>query len=327
MTDIENEKNINGSSDMMMTAYTVHEFGPPEVIRAEALEKPRPGQNEVLVKVYAAGVGPWDGWIRSGKSALPQPLPLTLGSDLSGVVEAVGPGVLHVKPGDAIYGVTNPRFIGAYADYAIAAADMVAQKPASIDHAEAVSVPVIAVTALQALFQHGKLKAGDTVLIHGGAGSVGAYAIQFARKAKLNVIATAVGDDKERVKALGADKVIDYKRDRFEDMLSGVDVVIDLVGGDTQTKSFGVLKRGGRLVSAVSQPDQDLAKQFGVEAFFFLVAVNTAELQEIGAAIDSGELLQNVGLVLPITDAVKAHRMLEGELPRPKGKIVLRVRD
>ncbi|WP_246704536.1 NADP-dependent oxidoreductase [Rhizobium sp. P32RR-XVIII] len=327
MNPTEDSKNIERSSDAVMTAYTVHEFGPPKIIRAEVLEKPVPGQNEILIKVFAAGVGPWDGWIRSGKSALPQPLPLTLGSDLSGVVEAVGPNVTSLRSGDAVYGVTNPRFIGAYAEYAIAAAGMVARKPTTIDHVEAASVPVIAVTAHQALFQHGKLKAGDSVLIHGAAGSVGAYALQFARKANLNVIATAASDDVDRVKELGADKVFDYKRERFEDSVSNVDAVIDLVGGDTQTRSFGVLKRGGKLVSAVSQPDQELAKSAGVEAFFFLVAVNTADLVDIAAAIDKGELRQNIGLVLPLSEAVAAHEMLEGQRPRPKGKIVLKVRD
>lgn len=326
MNAIENSKDIKASAESFK-AYTVHEFGGPEVIRVEDQPKPQPAAGEVLVKVYAAGVGPWDGWIRSGKSALPQPLPLTLGSDLSGVVEAVGPDVTHVRPGDAVYGVTNPRFIGAYAEYAIAAADMVARKPVSVSHAEAASVPVIATTALQALFQHGKLKAGDRVIIHGGAGSVGAYAVQFARKARLKIIATAARADVGRVKELGADIVVDYEHDRFEDVASGADVVIDLVGGETQKRSFGVLKRGGRLVSAVSQPDQELAKAHGVEAFFFLVAVNTAELVDIAAAIDTGELKQNIGLILPLSEAVTAHEILEGQRPRPKGKVVLKVRD
>lgn len=327
MNTVENTSTIRSSSETAMTAYTVHEFGPPDVIRAEVMAIPHPQADEVLVRVHAAGVGPWDGWIRSGKSALPQPLPLTLGSDLSGVVEAVGPGVTHLKVGDEVYGVTNPRFIGAYAEHAIAAAGMVARKPVSISHVEAASVPVIAVTALQALFQHGKLKAGDTVLIHGAAGSVGAYAIQFARRARLNVIATAATEDLGRVREMGADKVVDYKTGRFEDVAKDVDVVVDLVGGDTQARSFSVLKRGGKLVSAVSQPDQELANAAGVEAFFFLVAVSTSELLDIAAAIDTGELRQNVGLVLPLSQAVQAHRILEGELPRPKGKVVLKVRD
>src|SRR5918998_6663508 len=144
---------------------------------------PTPGPGEVLVKVHAAGVGPWDGWIRGGRSALPQPLPLTLGSDLSGESETLGPHVAGLGVGDQIYGVTNPRFIGAYAEYALAAAAMMARKPTSITHIEAASIPVIAVTALQGLFDQAQLKAGHTVLIHGAAGNVGAYAVQMARRA------------------------------------------------------------------------------------------------------------------------------------------------
>jgi NADPH:quinone reductase-like Zn-dependent oxidoreductase len=309
-----------------MKAYRVHAFGPPEVIIAEDVEIPAPGKDEVLIKVHAAGVGPWDGWIRSGNSALPQPLPLTLGSDLSGTVEAVGDGVTHVTRGDAVYGVTNPRFIGAYAEYAIAAAGMIALKPASIGHIDAASIPVIAATAKQALFDHAKLTAGQTVLIHGAAGNVGAYAVQFARKAGLKVIATASGGDIETVKRLGADVVVDFRSQRFEDFARDVNAVIDLVGGETQARSFPVLKRGGKLISAVSQPDQDLAKAHGVEALFFLVKVTTKELSEIAAMVDDGELETNVGDVLPLDAAIAAHEMLEGKRAHAKGKIVLDVR-
>lgn len=308
-----------------MKAYRVHAFGPPEAIIQEQVDIPAPGKEEVLIKVHAAGVGPWDGWIRSGNSALPQPLPLTLGSDLSGTVEAVGEGVTHVAHGDAVYGVTNPRFIGAYAQYAIAAAGMVAAKPKSIGHVEAASIPVIAVTAKQALFDHAKLTAGQTVLIHGAAGNVGAYAVQFAHKAGLKVIATASGGDIDTVKRLGADVVVDFRSQRFEDFARDVDAVIDLVGGETQTRSFAVLKRGGRLISAVSRPDQELAKANGVEALFFLVNVTTKELRDIAAMVDAGELETNVGDVLPLDAAITAHEMLEGKHPHAKGKIVLQV--
>src|ERR1043166_2447535 len=155
-----------------MMAWRVHEFGPPDVMRFERILRPHPSPGEVLAKVKAAGVGPWDGWIRAGKSALPQPLPLTLGSDLSGDIVAVGPGVSDLRAGDQVYGVTNPRFIGAYAEYALAFAGMVSRKPASLTYIEAASVPVIAVTAWQALFDQAQLKAGQTVLIHGAAGNV-----------------------------------------------------------------------------------------------------------------------------------------------------------
>jgi NADPH:quinone reductase-like Zn-dependent oxidoreductase len=221
-----------------MMAWRVHEFGPPSVMRFEQVPRPKPGSGEVLVKVEAAGVGPWDGWIRAGKSALPQPLPLTLGSDLSGDVVGVGPGVSGVNAGDRVYGVTNPRFVGAYAEYAVAS---------------------------------------------------------------------------------------DFRTQRFEEEVRGADAVIDLVGGETQKRSFQVLRRGGKLVSAVSRPDAQLAQSHGVDAAFFLVNVTSRHLAEIAGLIDDGKLRTRVGAVLPLADAREAHFMLEGLRPAPKGKIVLAV--
>jgi NADPH:quinone reductase-like Zn-dependent oxidoreductase len=311
------------SSSMM--AWRVHEYGPPNVMKFERIPRPDPGRGEVLVKVEAAGVGPWDGWIRAGKGALPEPLPLTLGSDLAGEVVAVGPGVSRPRVGEQIYGVTNSRFVGAYAEYALASAAMVSSKPASLSYIEAAGVPVVAVTARQALFDQAKLTTGQTVVIHGAAGSVGAYAVQLARQAGLHVIATASAEDAAHVRELGADTVIDYRTGRFEDSVRGADAVIDLVGGDTQKRSFQVLRRGGKLISAVSLPDQHLAQSHGVEAAFFLVNVTSQYLAEIASLIDGGTLRTRVGAVLPLADAREAHFMLEGVRPHPKGKIVLTV--
>jgi NADPH:quinone reductase-like Zn-dependent oxidoreductase len=203
-----------------MMAWRVHEFGPPEVMKFERVPRLEPGPNEVLVKVEAAGVGPWDGWIRAGKSALPQPLPLTLGSDLSGEILAVGSGVSERRVGDQVYGVTNPRFVGAYAEYALACAEMVSNRPASLTYVEAASVPVVAVTAWQALFDHAQLKGGQTAVIHGAAGNVGSYAVQLARHAGLQTIATVGTEDISVVHDLGANTVIDYRTQRFEDSSS-----------------------------------------------------------------------------------------------------------
>src|ERR1700761_3552954 len=254
-----------------MLAWRGHKFGPPEAMILESIPRPGPGPGEVLVDVHAAGVGPWDGWIRAGNSALPQPLPLTLGSDLSGIVAAVGSGVSELAIGDQGFGVNNTQFLGAYAEYAVASAKMLAKKPISLSYAEAASVPVIAVTAWQGLFDHARLEAGRTVVIHGAAGNVGAYAVQLARRARLHSIATAGTKDIEYVRSLGADKVLDYHTQRFEDEVKDVDVVFDLVGGEVQTRSFQVLRPGGKLISAVSPPDQDRAKQHGITAAFFLV--------------------------------------------------------
>jgi NADPH:quinone reductase-like Zn-dependent oxidoreductase len=308
-----------------MLAWQVHEFGPPDVMRLESIPRPDPGNGEVLVRVAAAGVGPWDAWIRAGKSALPQPLPLTLGSDLAGEIVAIGPGVSGMTVGDEVYGVTNPRFIGAYAEYALARATMIARKPASLTYVEAASVPVVAVTAWQALFDHAKLVGGQTVVIHGAAGNVGAYAVQLARRAGLRIIATAAAADGSFVRHLGADTVIDFRAQRFENEVREADAVIDLVGSETQTRSFQVLRRGGKLISAVSVPDPQLAERHEVEAAFFLVDVSTRALTQLAGLFDGGQLRARVGEVIPLADARKSHLMLEGVLPRPKGKIVLAV--
>jgi NADPH:quinone reductase-like Zn-dependent oxidoreductase len=289
--------------------------------------RPKPGPGEVLVKVHAAGVGPWDGWIRAGRSALPQPLPLTLGSDLSGEVEAIGPDVSDLRVGDQIFGVTNPRFVGAYAEYALASVGMIARKPTSLSYIEAASVPVIAVTAWQGLFDQAQLSAGQSVLIHGAAGNVGAYAVQLACRAGIRTFATAATNDLGYVRDLGANTVIDFQTQQFEEEVRGLDAVLDLVGGETQRRSFQVLRRGGKLISAVSHPDQDLAKSHGVDATFFLVSVTTQHLAKIADLIDRGELKTRVGAVLSLADAREAHLMLEGIRPPPKGKIVLTVEE
>jgi NADPH:quinone reductase-like Zn-dependent oxidoreductase len=264
--------------------------------------------------------------VRAGKSVLPQPLPLTLGSDFSGVIAAVGTGIAEFAPGDEVFGVTNPRFTGAYAEYAVAAAGMIAKKPISLTHVDAASVPVVAVTAWQALFEEAHLKRGASVLIHGAAGNVGAYAVQLAHAAGLHVTATAFARDIDYVRSLGADNIIDVQSARFEDAAGKVDAVIDLVGGETQARSFSVLKAGGHLVSAVSAPDPETATARGVNARFFLVKVTTAHLNRIAALVDEGRLRTKVATVLPLGAAREAHEMLDGVRPRPGGKIVLRVR-
>lgn len=309
----------------MMRAWRVHEFGPPDVMKFEEVPRPDPGSGEILVKVAAAGVGPWDAWIRAGKSALPQPLPLTPGSDLSGEIVAVGPGVSGLREGDQVFGVTNPRFIGAYAEYAVASAAMVSMKPKSLSSIQAASVPVVAVTAWQALFDHAHLESGQTVVIHGAAGNVGAFAVQLARRAGVQTIATAAAEDIPFLRNLGASTVIDFASQRFEEQVRDADAVLDLVGGETQTRSFQVLRRGGRLISAVSPPDQQLAQSRGIDAAFFLVNVTSHYLAQITGLLDGEELQTHVGAVLPLADAREAHLMLEHLRPRPKGKIVLAV--
>jgi NADPH:quinone reductase-like Zn-dependent oxidoreductase len=238
---------------------------------------------------------------------------------------AVGSGISEMAIGDQVFGVTNTQFLGAYAEYAVASSRMLAKKPNSLSYAEAASVPIVAVTAWQGLFDHARLEAGQTVVIHGAAGNVGAYAVQLARRARLRSIATVGPKDIQYVRSLGADKVLDYHTQRFEDEVRDVDAVLDLVGGEPQMRSFQVLRPGGKLISAVSHPDQHRAKHHGVTATFFLVEVTTERLRTIAELIERGELKTRVGAVLPLTDARDAHMMLEGRLLPPKGKIILNV--
>ena len=307
-----------------MQAIRVHRFGGIDSLVVEDVPRPTPGDGEVLLRVKAAGVGPWDAWIRSGRSVIHQPLPLTLGSDVAGVVEDVGPGVSHLRAGDAVFGATNGQFTGGYAEYAAALATTLARIPQGIGFVEAASVPVVACTAWQMVFEHGAVDATKRVLVHGAAGNVGAYAVQLAHRAAGEVIATTSSSETDDVRTLGANRVIDVQTSRFDDVLNEVDVVLDTVGGDTQDRSFTVLKRGGVLVSAVSAPDQQKAVQHDVRALFFLVDVSTRRLERIAALLKAGELRTRVGDVLPLTDARVAHEMLAGK-PHKRGKIVLTV--
>ena len=302
-----------------MKAVRVHRFGGLDAMVVEDVPPPVPGPGEVLIRVRAAGVGPWDAWVRAGRSALPQPLPLTLGSDVSGVVEAAGAGF---APGDEVFGVTNAQFTGGYAELAACEAAMLARKPTGLTHAEAASVPVVATTAWQMVFDHGRVETGTRVLVHGAAGNVGAFAVQLAKRAGAHVTAAVRTRDVEAARALGADAAVDVQRAPFEQQVGDLDVVLDTIGGETLARSFAVLKPGGVLVSSAGEPDQEEAKRRSVRAVFFLVAVTTARLDEIGALLQSGALRTNVGEVLPLAEARLAHAMLAGTPHRP-GKIVL----
>lgn len=315
---------MDAKSQNTMKAARILQFGPPSVIVNEDLERPKAGAGQLLVHVKAAGVGPWDGLIREGKSEVSPAPPLILGSDLAGTVAEVGSGVSGFKVGDDVYGSTNEGFVGAYAEYAVASAGMMAPKPRKLNYLEAASAPVVAVTAWQMLFDYANAQAGQTVLIHGGAGNVGAYAVQLAREAKLNVIATASANDIDYVRGLGANTALDYHGAPFEDSAHAVDIVIDTVGGTTQERSFRVLKPGGILVSVVSPVSEETAKKYAVRAVFFYVEVTTARLKHITELFDSGKLLPSVGTVLPLSQARTAHDMLAGA-PHDRGKIVLKM--
>ena len=309
-----------------MKAARIHGFGPPDVIVLDDLPRPSPLSDQVVVRVASAGVGPWDALIREQKSAVSSPLPITLGSDLAGVIDTLGPGVTQFKPGDQVYGVTNPQFIGAYSELALASARMIARKPESLSFTEAASVPVVAVTAWQMLFEYANAIESQSVLIQGAGGNVGAYAVQLASQAGLRVFATASSADMQYVQGLGAHTVIDYKRTRFEDAVPLVNIVLDMVGGDTRQRSFKVIRPGGILVSVVSEPMKEPDRPNNVRSAFFLVEVTTERLDKITDLFNRGKLTARVGTVLPLDQVRTAHEMLAGAPHRP-GKIVLEMAD
>jgi NADPH:quinone reductase-like Zn-dependent oxidoreductase len=278
----------------------------------------------VLVRVVAAGVGPWDALIREDQGGVKSDFPITLGSDIAGTVETLGAGVTQFKKGDAVYGCMNPKFIGGYAEFAIASTGMIAPKPKTLDFVQAASAPVVAVTPLQMIHEYAHVKTGQTVLIHGAAGNVGAYAVQLAKNAGLKVIASASGKDAEFVRGLGADVVVDYKKQKFEDVTRNVDAVLDMVGGEVLERSMNVLKPDGIAVTVVSPPTEELKRKYGSRIVFFLVEVTTERLNRITAMFDCGKLKTDVGTVLPLSEARKAHEMLAGA-PHARGKIVLKV--
>lgn len=308
-----------------MKVIEVSEYGPPDVMRLTDVSRPEPERGQLRVRVSAVGVGPWDALVREGRSGVPQRLPLTPGSDIAGTVDAVGADAPGFAVGDEVYGLTNEHFTGGYAEVALASARSMARKPKSLSFVQAASIPVVAVTAWQMLFDYGHATAGQAVLILGAAGNVGAYAVQMGQNAGLQVFATAFSKDLDYVRGLGADAVIDVNETRFEDAVPPVDVVIDTVGGETRVRSLSVLKRGGVLVSVISAPmPVEAAAKAGVRAVFFFVDVTTARLKTIADLLDSKKLVPQVGTVLPLAEAIIAHRMLAG-LPHARGKIVLNV--
>ena len=291
------------------------------MIQIDDVPRPAPASGELLVRVAASGVGPWDAIIREGRSKVSPLPPLTLGSDFSGVVEEVGPDVAEFQPGDAVYGVTNPLFCGANAEYAVASAGMVTLKPPRLSHTDAASIPVVAVTAWQMLFEYADAKPGQTVLILGAGGNVGSYAVQLAAWRSLRVVALAGPKDIEYIWSLGADTVIDYSAGRFEAAAGPVDLVIDAVGGETRDRAVHTIKPGGVLVSVVSGGPMPSRRE--VRSVFFYVEVTTERLDRISELLAAGRLSPHVGTVLPLSDIRTAHEMLAGR-PHERGKIVLK---
>ena len=311
-----------------MKAVRIEGYGNEEVMALAEVERPAPGDNELLVKVRAAAVNPVDWKIRDGLGELfgLKP-PLILGCEVAGTVEAVGSrgssrtGVSDFVAGDEVYGYLSAHS-GGYAEYVAAPASEFVRKPKHINFDTAASVPVAALTAWQGIFDHGELASGQRILITGASGAVGSMAVQLAKNKGAYVIGTGSGRNEEFVRKLGADEFIDYKKAKFEDKVSGVDVVFDTVGGDTQQRAFQTLKRGGVLVSTVSPPSAEKSKEFGVTVAMVVMMAKGDQLAKINRLVESGKLKVRVATVLPLTEVKKAHQLSSSG--HADGKIILR---
>ncbi len=313
-----------------MKAIRIHEYGGPEVLRYEDAPDPILGDDDVLVRVHATSVNPVDWKVRKGlaKDSLKYELPMIPGWDLSGVVLATGARVTRfLTKGEDVYGRPDIKRNGAYAELIAVRATELAKKPESIDHVQAASVPLTALTAWQALFdappgfQGARLQPGQTVLVHAASGGVGSFATQLAKQHGARVIGTCSTANVEFVRSLGADEVVDYTKTRFEDAVHDADVVLDLVGGDTAERSWKTLKKGGILVSIVSPPSAEVAATHGARAGYVFVQPSADQLASIATMIDAGKLRTNVSKVLPLAQAREAHELSESRHVR--GKIVL----
>src|SRR5438132_3302476 len=308
---------------LLMQAVVAHEYGAPDVLKLEQLPRPEPNDDEVLVRVIASSVNPADPLTLNGKYAkeFGTHLPLIPGYDIAGVVEKTGANITKLKVGDAVYGY--PTFGGGWADYVTVKEWEVAAKPKSLNFVEAAAVPMGALTAWQALVDVAKLQPGQTVLIHGGSGGVGTFAVQIAKARGAKVIATASTANQGLLKQLGVDQPIDYTTTKFEDVVKDVDVVLNAVRGDTLARSYGVVKKGGIIVSITGQPDPVELEKHGIRGTGLGAHPDAKVLEELAKLIDAGKITPIVSAVMPLIDVAKAHQQIASRHTR--GKVVLKV--
>jgi NADPH:quinone reductase-like Zn-dependent oxidoreductase len=310
-----------------MKAILAHEYGGPEVLKYEDVPRPEPKEDQILVRVIAAGVNPVDAMIRSGMFAKYEKdvFPIIPGADIAGVVEKVGSKITKFKAGDPVFAYVSLKGGGGYAEYALATESDAAAKPKSLTSVEAAAVPIVALTAWQALIDTAKLSAGQTVLIHGGSGGVGTFGIQIAKAHGAKVIATASTANQDLLKELGADVAIDYTKQKFEDVAKDVDVVLDSIGKDTLARSYGVVKKGGVIVSIVARPDKAELDKHAIRGAVLSVEPSADELAEIGKLIDQKKIKVIVSQTFPLSEAAKAQEQVA--TGHTRGKIVLKVAD
>jgi NADPH:quinone reductase-like Zn-dependent oxidoreductase len=308
-----------------MKAIRIHQFGGPEVLKLEEAPLPEIANDDVLIKVHAAAINPVDWKIREGlrKEKFPTTFPLTPGWDVSGVIEAVGENIKIFKKGDEVYSLPDPTRNGAYAEYIAVKADRVNTKPKTIDHINTAAIPLAGLTAWQGLFDFGQLKQGQKVLIHAGAGGVGTFAIQFAKWKGAYVITTASEKNSVFLKLLGANEVIDYNTQKFEDVAHDVDLVLDTLGGDIQKRSLQVLKNGGRLITTLGAESQAEAKTKNIYLENFMVQSHPDQLQEIAQLVDLGKIQPVIEKIMNLEEAAEAQEL--SKQGHSRGKIVLKI--
>ena len=313
---------FSASSQITMKAIVIQEFGGPEVLKLQDTPRPQPKEDEVLIRVAAAGVNPVDAFIRAGRFGGGK-LPLIPGMDVSGIIEATGPNAKKFKAGDAVYAYLSFQEQGAYAQFCIAKETETSLKPKNINFEQAASVPLAGTTAWQALIDTAKLKAGQTVLIHGGSGGVGHFAIQIAKAKGARVIATASTANQDLLKQLGADEAIDYSKTKFEDVVKNVDVVLDATRTDALQRSYGVVKKGGFIVTITGRPDPAELQKHGIHGDSMMAHPDAHVLEELTRLIEEKKLTPIVSETFPLAAASKAHEQIETHHTR--GKIVLKV--
>lgn len=307
-----------------MKAVCIHSFGGPEVLKVEEMEIPQPADDEVLIRVRAASVNPVDYKLRSGAMSPGKPLqkPMVLGRDVAGTIERCGRAVQSLRPGDNVFALLDGGQ-GSYAQYVTVKASICAREPKQIDHVTAAAVPLAGLTAWQGLFDEGHMQAGQRILVHGGAGGVGHMAVQLAKAKGANVSTTVASEDMDFARSLGADQVIDYKRERFEDKVRDIDLVLDLIGGETQQRSWAVLKDGGTMVSTLTKPSEDKARERHARTSHYRSHPDAGELTEIGKLIESGKVKPRVCATYPLERAAEAQERIERQ--HVQGKVVLQV--
>ncbi|MFF4882000.1 NADP-dependent oxidoreductase [Streptomyces nigra] len=314
------------STEHTMRAISQNALGGPEVLEEVRLERPAPGPNQVLVRVRAAGVNPTDWKHRATGGFLGDP-PFVLGWDVSGVVEATGIGVAAFRPGDEVFGMLPyPYGHGSHAEYVIAPVRALTHKPSVIDHTQAGALPLVSLTAWQALVEHAELRPGQRVLIHAAAGGVGHAAVQIAKARGAYVIGTASAGKHGFLREIGADEVIDYRETDFAEAVKDVDVVLDTLGGETAVRSLRVLRPGGVVVSIIPVGSDEFpqeAERLGVRAVRMLVDADRADLRSLVELIEQGRLRASIERTFPLSAAAEAHAL--GEKGRTTGKLVLTV--